>query len=604
MFDRLINKMKDPSIKWYVQKSFGGNIVYDASTYQILHICDDMICLPVRFSSNISWLDSSTDTLTRMFNYDEAWDHTNATNPTTTDPLNGLLSGIIGYRSYFIAVDLVRGSYKSKVHIIARYEPEPQVLIFNTGKPIGFTINVYNPPSALGLDTISTNGIPYSDKVELQPGQYVVYTKENVPEIDKTKGVFSTSPMGLNKRFSNELYYTKAFDYDLEFNLYSGIKTPTDIRGDLSSIPNMFGGGSSVVGNINVSGYSKFSGILEVMLQDTQVDEWNGGYIGVFTYSGWGEDENTNVEFVQFSSLIIKQYSDNTQVGYVYSTSFYDCSLDEWFNSKIFSLDRTLYSYGRNSGYINPYIVDGAIGISRGSRFYAIDKNDNVIDFSGPPSSTNMFFDGYWAFCNDILLDSNEYKLATSVIALYTSDTNLTTPSNIKDSFSVVCKPGTTSAYGIQIVPYGDRSLTSPLWYGIVTRTKILPSSATADDFKAWATKIQPYLVKDTNFYFIIDTLPFAVGKFGKPVSDITATIPDNIQPGQTITITGSAPNARNTNIHIAVLDPDNYSTITHTVVSSDNNGDFSANITIPSTAQPKKYRVYILAVPSIPVTI
>ncbi|MEM2388951.1 MAG: hypothetical protein QW215_01800, partial [Ignisphaera sp.] len=54
--DNILSKINDPSIKWYIYEHFGrrvyGNIT---GTNQTLSICDDMICIPVRFSEYFRW---------------------------------------------------------------------------------------------------------------------------------------------------------------------------------------------------------------------------------------------------------------------------------------------------------------------------------------------------------------------------------------------------------------------------------------------------------------------------------------------------------------------------------------------------------------------
>jgi hypothetical protein len=92
--------------------------------------------------------------------------------------------------------------------------------------------------------------------------------------------------------------------------------------------------------------------------------------------------------------------------------------------------------------------------------------------------------------------------------------------------------------------------------------------------------------------------LPLITGKFGKPISDITATIPGTIQPGSTITVSGQAPNAPNRTVYVAIVDPDTYSVITSGSGKTDSSGNFSVNVNIPSTIQQKKYKAYVIVRP------
>ncbi|MEM2595619.1 MAG: hypothetical protein QW529_06655, partial [Sulfolobales archaeon] len=233
--NELVKKLSDPSIRWYIWRHLGtrvwGNVT---GTNQTLSICDDMICLPTRFSEYFKWWDPDTNLPgDRMFDREEAWDHTTETNPTTTYPYDASygIQGVLGYGGYLVGLHLTDGTNRFVIHLVRKYR---QVLISNRGYyyrdstryDVNIPVKVYFPPSALNL-TYTTNGTVQADGVVIESGQYVLfYPQGEAPySIDATNGIFATSPIGSNPTYPEELYlhYTSPRGYVLLPKVYLGI---------------------------------------------------------------------------------------------------------------------------------------------------------------------------------------------------------------------------------------------------------------------------------------------------------------------------------------------------------------------------------------------
>jgi len=188
---KLAEKLSDQTLTWYTTRAFGGWVRRQAittSSPQLLHVCDEIICIPTRFSEYLYWSSGNGNLVNRIFpNHQEAWDHTKETSPNTSAPYDGSLGGVIGYSGYFFGVDLTDGSTKNRVYVTKRTYPELQILIFNKGS---LTVRVNDPPSSFGLARYTT-GTAGSGYVDIGQNQYVVYYKTTQPSIDTTNGVFA-----------------------------------------------------------------------------------------------------------------------------------------------------------------------------------------------------------------------------------------------------------------------------------------------------------------------------------------------------------------------------------------------------------------------------
>ncbi len=604
MLDKLTGKLFDPSIKWYVQRSFGGYRRYDAVSIadpQTLHICDDMICIPVRFSEYISWWDKDTDTLTRMFDLQEAWDHINES--TLERQFDGKMGGLIGYMGYFFGVDLTDGTNKVRVYVSVRYYPEPQVLIFNTGKPTNISITVNDPPSILGLSQMLTTGTRGTGTTTISGGQYVVFAKSTIPQVDSTHGVFATSPMGSTKSYQYEAYYKYAVNIgDLGFQMYTGIKAPQDLQLDIHSLPGNFFGGSWIRDQINVSGYYGATGIIEIYDIDnyTYTSRFEGYHINTSVYTGWGEDENGNVKFIVLTTNNRKHAAMVDQKINCETLAIYDVDIGDWFVTKKLMPNWFSYPHGKEDQVASPITHDSSLLDFDANPSMAIDNANNVVVWTSEAQpewpSLLEYNDGYWALCN--VFTGVNIAIASAAVGIYTDDDIKTLPSDARDAFCVVGRPGEIKRRGFMILPFSDTSIREGYTYLVITRTRIFPPNITADEFKSWATKLQPMVLSNDDVANLMQFLPLIVGKFGKPISDISATIPDKIHPGQTTIISGSAPDAPNRTVYVAIVDPDTYSVITSANGTTDSSGSFSVKVNIPPTIQQKKYKVYVIVKP------
>jgi len=599
----LAKRMLDPSITWYVDRAFGGYRRYatiSTSNPQTIHICDDMICIPTRFSEYISWWDKSTNTLTRMFNLQEAWDHSTETNPNTSTPYDGIMSFVVGYKGYFLIIDLTDGTNKVRLKISVRYEPEPQVLILNTGSPANIAVTVNDPPSVLGLTQVYTTGTRGTGTTTISGGQYVVFATSTIPSVDSTNGVFAQSPIGSSKRFTYEAYYR--YDYligDIGFDLYTGIKAPKDMLLYVHPYTPKGRGGAYNRGGINVSGYRDGNPLLAVYDSDPYCSQrtWAGGNPILSAVTGWGENENGNVKFIIFSTLNRKYNTKWEQRGDKYAFIIYDADLDEWFAVKQVKPIVDMYSYGQAGAVINPFTFEGEIfGAPDPSPSMGIDASNNVVSWTSPAPSTWTFYNGYWGVCN--VYSSLGVALAGVAVGLWTDDTSVSMPADARNAFALGGMSTQVRRVGLQVMPFMDRTLSSGKTYLVVTRAKVFPSSVTADQFKAWATKLLPKVFSSSEIAGFLSVLPLVASGFGKPISNISVSAPSSAQPGATITVTGSAPNAPSKNVLVALVDPDTYQILTSAMGTTDASGNFSINLTIPSTATSKTYKVYAVVKP------
>jgi len=231
----IIRKLADPSLKWYSLKVRGGFarwVDVQLPTLQLWHVCDEYVCMPVRFTEYFCWSDGSGNLADRIFpNNEEAWDHVKTDDPNTSEPYNGSAILVHGYGGYGGYIDLVCGTAKCTVTLVVRRYPEPQILIFNLSSS---TIRVNDPPAAHGLSRYTT-GTAGSGYVDISQNQYVVYYKSSVPDVDTSTGFFRQSPLGTNKKWDYEVYlpdglvYTGIDVFDKYFpKLYTGIRAPRD----------------------------------------------------------------------------------------------------------------------------------------------------------------------------------------------------------------------------------------------------------------------------------------------------------------------------------------------------------------------------------------
>jgi hypothetical protein len=598
----LVNRLSDPTITWYIAKAFGGWIRKDrisTTNLQLLHACDEIICIPKRFSEYLYWQDGSGGLVRRIFpNHMEAWDHTNETNPTTSTPYDGSMEFYVGYAGYWGWVDLTDGSTKARVYIAKRTYPELQILIFNTGT---ITIRVNDPPTGFGLIKYTT-GSSGTDYVDLSTNQYVVYYKTTRPDIDSTNRVFAVSPMGSSKRYSYELYLRYISNIDLGFNLYTGIKTTGDINQDYGMLM-LIHGGYANRGGINASGIINTGPLFDVYTDDPYCSQgtWRPGFTPLFLAGGWAEDENGNPKLVLISAWARKTNTKCEEVADGYTAILYDAELDEQFRLKVVKPITNPYSYGSAGSVQTPYTMDadfisvpGTVVIDAAvSRI--ITPTDSVTEWTSPASTTWSYYDAY-AFMNCYEVTNN--SIAVAALGIYTDDTGVSIPSDVRQAFGVARASQNVASFGMRIKPFQDRRLSTGMTYAVITRVKIFPKTATGTDLLNWAKKKYPYNISSSEWSSLLSIPLFTVALAGgqPPSGSIPFNISGTPAPGQTITVSGTCLRPNST-VWIVLFDSDTYTTLAKNSGSSDNNGNFSVSLTIPSNAQiGKTYKLYIIA--------
>jgi len=594
----LVKKLSDPTITWYVARSFGGWVRRQAVTTsnpQTLHVCDEIICIPTRFSEYLYWQDGSGNLVSRIFpNHSEAGDHTNETNPNTSAPYDGVIVGVVGYSGYFILVDLTDGSTKSRVYITKRSYPELQVLIFNKGT---LTIRVNDPPASFGLSkyTTGTAGSGYTD---IGQNQYVVFYKSTRPDINTTNGVFAQSPLGTSKLWSYEMYTNELHKVgSIEFNMYLGVKAPKDMVISPGFAP-IISGGAGNRGGVNTSGYCEYKPIFRVYDSDPYCSQgtYDGDNFAYVAVVGWAEDENANPKFIFTSNINYKHTTKKEQKGQILVGVIYDADLDEFFAIRMIKPTADMYSYGQGGAVIHPLTHetttpnDAEAAVSR-----AVSSTDSVYEWTSGAPSTWTYYDAY-ALMN-CYNSTNDCK-ASVVLGIYTDDTGVSIPSDVRQAFAVGGKYGVIRREGIQVKPFMDRYLYAGKTYAVVTRLKTFPRTATGTDLLNWAKKKYPYTISGSEWASLLSVPPFAVALAGglPPSGSIPFNISGTPAPGQTITVSGTAKRA-NTTVWVVLVDPDTYTVIARNSGTSDANGNFSISLTIPTTASAgKTYRLYVIA--------
>jgi hypothetical protein len=599
----LVNKLSDPTLTWYISRVFGGWERWETvstSNPQLLHVCDEIICLPRRFSEYMYWHDGQGNLVSRIFpTLSEAWDHQNETNPNTSAPYDGQVYLVTGYSGFWGWIDLTDDTNKTRVYIAKRSYPELQILIFNTGT---ITVRVNDPPATHGLSvyTTGTRGTGYTD---LGQNQYVVFYKTTRPDIDTTNRVFAQSPLGSSKRYPYEMYYRYGWGINIGFNLYLGIKAPKDILADASMI-SPFRGGSGVRSPINTSGATGYSANFDIYADDPYAlaGTWRGHYgVGMLFY-GWAEDEYGNVKFIILSKYLVRTNTKCEKQAYQYIANLYDADLDEWFNLYIHKPIINHVSYGQVGAVQCPYTHEGQFFDSP-EQASAIDANvtrivapdDSVQEFTSPDRVAWTYYDAYSLMnCYNAI---NECR-AASALGIYTDDTDVSIPSDVRTAFGVSRNPGCIMTFGLQVKPFMDRTFSAGKTYAVLVRAKIFPGTATGTDLLNWAKKRYPYRITGDEWNSLLNVPPFAIALAGgqPPSGSITYNISGTPAPGQTITISGKALRA-NATVWAVLVDPDTYTVIAKASGTTDANGNFSVSLTIPTTASAgKTYRLYIIA--------
>lgn len=616
--NELVERLRDPTLRWYIWRHFGtrvwGNVT---GTNQTLSICDDMICLPTRFSEYFRWWDPSTNSPgNRMFDREEAWDHTKETNPTTTYPYDATygVQGVIGYGGYLIGFHLTDGTNRFVIHLVRKYR---QVLISNRGYyyrdstryDVNIPVKVYFPPSTLNLE-YTTNGTVQADGVMIESGQYVLfYPQGETPySIDAINGIFATSPIGSNPTYPEELYlhYTSPRGYVLLPKVYLGIPAaglPANWS-LLSSI--LIEGGSFNRGGINVSGITDLHPFADIYDSDPYCSQgtWAGDKDVFTVYVGYALDDANNVRFILASGLAYKHTTKKELRGEISKTYLYDVATKEIYMLGWFKPIVDMYCYGRAGAVWAPSLIGNSYywthyyqGLPDATKVVYVRPDDTIGTRTTPATTTWEYTDAY-GFCNVY----SDKAMCYEIMALYTDDNITINPKNMG-----FCRNAITlqmMAKTDQIKPFMDRTLYAGKTYFAMARVWFDLGGQTDTYYADRIRKYTPKVITPSEWNNLMTSLPpytlALVG--GAPHPDIrvlTYTMPSTAIPGQTVTITGKVANEEGVgepfaSVYVLVVDPDTGAVVKQGEGVTGADGTFSIDIQAPTT--PKTYRVYIVA--------
>lgn len=616
----ILSKLNDPSIKWYIYKHFGYRVYGDITRpNQTLSICDDMICIPVRFNRYFMWWDRTAGAPNnRMFDLSEAWDHTNETNPNTSYPLNADDYLLFGYSGYFIAADLTNGSDRVVTHIVRKHN---QLLIQNRGYYISagikyttnIAVKVYFPPTSLNM-TYQTNGTSESDGITITSGQYVLFypSSESPYSINTTGGIFSTSPMGTSKSKDYELYIPSTIRGTVEIPaMYTGIRTAHDRE----TIPILLAEGRMAFGNrggINVGGFRGFNILTSIYSNDPYASQgtWAEGSIPFTLYIGWAEDENENVKYILMSSIAFKHSTKVERQASIPSTYIYDVDSNETYVLAWIMPITNIWSYGQNGYVTHPFVptnqmifIDEYLGRGNPQRVIIVKPDDSVDVKTSPALNQPPYWeynDGYGG-CN--VYDDMAYCFET--LALYTDDGITINPKNMSVNRNGQYK-NPVAIFSLQIKPFMDRTLYANKTYFVMVRVWVDKGGETNDYYASRIKKYDPKVISQSEWNALLTSLPpYSLNLIGGAPGVNRRYIVFNVNktqfaPGETITITGRVRNIDDTAaeanryVLVVLLNATTNTTVSSTQVTTDSYGNFTA--TIPAPSQSGTYKAIVIS--------
>ncbi|MBP1450232.1 MAG: hypothetical protein JZD41_09655, partial [Thermoproteus sp.] len=535
----------------------------------------------------MSWYDPSVGGVGgRMFNLQEAWDHTNRTNPNTAYPYNGKSPWIPGYGGYFLAVPLTDGTNIVQVNIIHRYT-DGSILIYNTGQyggtSVSINVTVNDPPSGLGYNK-TTNGTTGTGTTTLAPGQYVLFYKgTTAPAVDATTGLFQTSPFGVNKSQPYELF-TNSFLYWNTVpipKMYLGIKAP---GADMEVISNGAAPGvyimSATTAGTNAYGHPLIGGgvgdggaqarsyfgstpynvsylipffrpFAWVYKDDPNTTTWALGHMVFGSWFGWGEDDAGNVKFIIISQFIISVDSNFNERYRKYVAYIYDVDRGEAYSTYIIKPTVNTYSYGE-AGAVNTPVFGGTHdgGDDKATAFAYIDANDNWNKITTPASTTWTYHDNAYGFCNYY---SSKINCAEG-LGIYSTDTSYTPPAP-KSAFGAARMANSIGAEFVRVPSLGDRYLNAGQIYAVVTRLKTFPATTTDTELQNWFMSLQPKALTSTDYSAMLSVLPGSFWLFGQVTDTVSVTAPTTVNVGSQFSVSISCPTRPNTNVWVALVD-------------------------------------------------
>ncbi|MEM4674786.1 MAG: hypothetical protein QXM12_00705 [Nitrososphaerota archaeon] len=610
----VIKKLADPTLRWYVSKLFGTRVYGDVTvSNQTLYICDELICIPARFSEYLKWWDPVNNAPgNRMFNRSEAWDHVNESNPTTSYPLNGKGILLPVFNGYFIAIDLTDGTNRVVVHIVRK---KRQILVVNMGYytsggtkyTINIPVKVYFPPTALNYVYV-TNGTIESDGVVISSGQYVLfYPYDQEPEeVDTVSGLFKYSPAGSNpslqyelKYPASQLYLVRPARYTIDLpQIYTGIRVRSNTKDFKLIAPLLFG--QDYRAPINTSGAVMYMYRAHIYDSDpyASAGTWSFGGIPFTFYVGWAEDQDGNVVFYLLSSIVYKHTTKRTMRGKILTTFIYDLINNEMYELALANPIANMYSYGRGGvvGYPSMFDVEELIMDNCVKAIWV--KPDDTYGVKTTDATTCWEWNDGYGYCNI----HSDRAICFEYLAFYTDDTNIsiTDPKNMgmnRCSYYTVEKRGFLD----QMKPYMDRTLYAGKTYFAMARIWVEPPDLSDEEYANRIKKYAPKVLTSNEWSNLVTNIPpYSLRIFGIPDTArvIYYTYSKTVTPGSNITISGSVtgligdPHSYK-KIKILIIDQQN-NIVTQTSTYTDGEGNFSINLTAPQT--PGNYKVVIIA--------
>jgi hypothetical protein len=575
----LVRRLSDPRVTWRVARSFGGWVVKRPVTStepQVLSVCDEIICVPVRFSEYFYWSDGQGNPAYRIFPiHDEEWDHVNETNCVT-----GVgFPGVVGFSGYWLHLRLYYAGRRAYMYIVKRSYPELQVAIFNE---YGFTVRVSDPPAVHGLN-VYTNGTRGDGYTDIATDQYVVFYRSTLPDLDTYNCAFASSPLGSSKSLDHEIYARGVLlaGY-LWFNLYLGIRVPRDTV-MYPAIRTDFVHGGSPTTEYNLSG-------LMLGYPTVEVTYYTGGKsVPYEVVTGWAEDESGSVRFTAIASITYRLTPKNEERARIDSVVLYDADLDEVF--KVTSIrpltDLTLPDeFYPGMCDVADYTITPTVGRT-------LLPDGSLLEYNYWTATETGFLSTYNAStCYGSDIDA---CISTAILGAYTDDPGVALPDDLSGAFSFYHRYGMFER--LHLTPLSNKTLAAGRTFAIVTRHKLLPPTVTGDEYTAWVLRKKPYRISGTEWKTVLGVLPLTVKLRGVRSGTVSVYVsPPTASPGTTVTVYGTAADLPNKLVRVVLVDPDTYSVVASAQSFTDAYGSYSASLTLPADLAPgKTYRVFVL---------
>jgi len=485
--------MSSRTLYYRIYYGFKAEAVVTDGTYNT-YVCDNVLCFPIRYDGFLKWRDPSSGAPgPRVFNLDEAWDHSNpGPDYSSTGVFGGGVVWVFGAGGYLVGVHLTDYSSLNPVYIARRYDADA-ILITNKGN---LTVRVYDPPSSYGYDR-STSGVAYGGYVDLGQNEYVLYYKSLVGQ---NAPLFLTAPIGYNPAYSDDcrVRYFQKDGIDIP-DLYLGIRCRgREIGGNTGRAWGVFNNTRwKIAGvvymfrylNVNTSGYF---GLYEPRANIVNYDPnaanqaYDGGYVPLAVYVGWVEDQDKNVVASVIGGRMIKHSMRWSPRAYVRWALWYDFEREEEYRQYFISPTAPDGLPLQDSPYV--YINSGELTASY--KFWYIDPNDNLVSTTSQARQIFESVDAY-GFCNGYSTYENGIICAQITGVMYGDGNFNVNPKQGKVWRSLLAGDN-VGGLTIDIPGWNGKTMQQGLVYGVFVRLKRFDPSASDDDLRRWFTSFRP----------------------------------------------------------------------------------------------------------------